>query len=141
MGLEYSLFFDMDARLAVAGPRNCPPAAEEPSDHVFCAALEKLLRAPEFFHGDALGFGLRCVFQIENGFEHGHDLKETTRLSIQGVHHDALRFEPTIATRLERRKQGDSAVSRWEYIDGNRLVADDGVNVMKTVVRRSQDRS
>jgi len=58
----------IDAHLAVTGPRTCPPPAEEPGEHIFRAAFEKLLRAPEFSHGDALRFGLRCVYQVKSGF-------------------------------------------------------------------------
>ena len=39
--LKYSLPFDDDGRLAVTGPRACPPVAEERSVRVFCAAFEK----------------------------------------------------------------------------------------------------
>src|SRR5712691_7984687 len=35
----------MDASFAVTGPRTCLPPAEEPSEHLFRAAFEKLLRA------------------------------------------------------------------------------------------------
>ena len=74
---------------------------------VFCAAFEKPLPAPEFFsHGDALGFGLRYVYQVE----HVCDLKETTRLSIRGVH--ALWFGPTMATRLPTWKADQSSERR-----------------------------
>jgi len=58
----------IDAHLAVTDPRTCPPPAEELDEHVFRAAFEKLLRAPVFSHGDALRFGLRCVYQVESGF-------------------------------------------------------------------------
>ena len=53
---------------------------------MFSATFEKLLGTSEFFsHGDALGFGLRHLYQVRSGSEHVYDVKETTRQYVQGA--------------------------------------------------------
>jgi len=80
--LKYSLFFDDDGRaFRGAWSKSLSTTSRGAERNVFRAAFEMLLQTPEFFsHGDALGFGLRYVYQVESGFEHVYDLKE--RLSI-----------------------------------------------------------
>jgi hypothetical protein len=65
---------------------------EKPRERVLRATLEELLRVPGFFYGNAPEFGLRFVYQVEDGFELVYGLEEMTRLSIQGIH--GLRFHP-----------------------------------------------